>query len=242
MKKLVLIVGLGRFGRSLAMTLSELGHDVLAIDSSEKRVQGIAQKITHAVQADATDEDVLRELGVQNFDVGVVAIGTNVQNNVLSTILLREMNVPFVVARAQNDLHGKILARIGANKVIYPEQDMGIRLAHVLTLADVSDYMSVSGKYGVARILAPPYLIGRKLSELGFGPEGRYDVAVLLVQHENEAVIVPGKREVIMQGDILILAGDDDKLDQILKDARKLEEEQEREKQDGKEDKKGKKA
>src|SRR4030042_3673460 len=130
MKKQIIVVGLGRFGISLAANISRMGHDVLALDTDEQKVQSASGQATHTVQADATNESVLRELGVGNFDIAIVAIGTSVQNSVLATILLKRLGVPYVIARANSDLHGEILDKIGADRGVYPEHQMGEKGAH----------------------------------------------------------------------------------------------------------------
>src|SRR3972149_10498577 len=141
MKRQVVVVGLGRFGISLAGSLSSAGYDVLALDSSERNVQAASAQITHAVHADATDEAVLNELGVKDFDVAIVAIGSDIQSSVMATVLLKKLAIPYVIARANNLLHAEILKRIGADKGGFPEYDMGNRVAHELVLGNVSDYL-----------------------------------------------------------------------------------------------------
>lgn len=225
MKKQVLIVGLGRFGVSLATTFFTMGHDVLAMDLDEKKVQAASSQITHAVQADATDEAVLRELGVSNFDVAIVTMGEAIQNSVLSTILLKKLGVPFVIARAENDLHGSILDKIGADRVVYPEREMGIRVAHGLTLRDVMDYIPVAPSYGVSKVEVMPAFVGKSLADLEFGRAGRWGLAVLLIQRGKGVVVTPDRSEVLKQGDILIIAGSDDKLEQFLQEAQRSQRE-----------------
>lgn len=132
MRKQFAIIGMGRFGSSIARTLSQLGFEVMAIDFREETVQEISSIVTHAVQADSTDEEALRALGIRNFDVVVVAIGEDIQASILTTLILKEMGIPTVVVKAVNDLHGKVLKKIGADKVVYPERDMGQRVAHHL--------------------------------------------------------------------------------------------------------------
>ena len=221
MKKQVLIIGLGRFGISLATTLFSMGHDVLALDVDEKKVQNISAHITHAVQADATDESVLRELGVSNFDVAIVTIGEAIQNSVLCTILLKKLGVPYVIARAENDLHGTILDKIGADKVVFPEREMGIRIAHSLILTDVQDYISVAPSYGVSKLAISPYFVGKSLSDIGLGRGGRWGLAILLIQRGKEVIVTPDRAEIVRQGDVLIAAGSDDKLEQFIAETKK---------------------
>lgn len=223
MKMQVAVIGLGRFGESVAITLQSMGHDVLVIDKDEERVRNIVTRLPHAVQADATNEAVLKELEINNFDVAIVAMGSYIEGSVLSTILLKNMGVKRVIARANDQLHGSILERIGADVVVYPERDTGVRVAHRMMLSDVSDYMWIKDRYGIAKLIAPPQCVGQKLSELGFGPKGNSDVGVLLIQRKNEVIMSPRLEEVIEAGDVLILAGNDDKVEKLLSEAKKFE-------------------
>lgn len=138
------VIGLGRFGMSVAKTLAAMGCEILAIDSDEHKVQEIAAKVTHAVQADAKDEDVLRALGVQNADVVIVATTQDIQTSILVTVMIKEMGVKTVVVKAKNELHGRVLQKIGADKIVYPERDMGIRVAHNLVSKSIIDYIELS--------------------------------------------------------------------------------------------------
>lgn len=224
MKKQVAVIGLGRFGHSIAKSLFSMGNDVLALDTDGKLVETIASEITHAVQADATNEAVLKELAIGNFDVAVVAIGADIQTNVLSTILLKKLGVPYVIARAENKLHGSILEKIGADRVIYVEGEMGARVAHGLVLKDVEgvqDYISVASTYGVAKIMVPPYFVGKTLADLDLGRGGKWKITVLLIQRESEVIVTPDKTELVKPNDIMVVAGDDEKLRQLMVDAKK---------------------
>lgn len=229
MKRQVAILGLGRFGVGLANTLLSMGYDVLAMDVDEKKVQAIAPTITRAVQADGTDEAVLRELGVDKFDVAIVAMGSDIENSVLSTILLRKLGVRYVVGRADNDLHGSILEKIGADKVVYPEREMGTRVAHGLMLTQVLDYMPVAPAYGVAKVSPPNSFIGRTLSELGLGREGKWGIAVLMIQREREIIVTPDRMEVVRANDTLVLSGNDLRIEQMLTEAHKTRREEDEE-------------
>jgi len=221
MRKQVAVIGLGRFGTSVALTLHDAGNEVLAIDIDEKRVQAISSKITHAVQADATDEAVLTELGIGEFQTVVVAMGSAIESSVLCTILLRKLGVPYVIARADHDLHGSILERIGANRVVYPEHEMGRRVAHGVELPGVQDYMPLAKGYGISKLMAHKYLIGSTLGELGFGPSGKAEIAVLLVQRGEDVLIAPDMGEKVEVGDELVLSGRDDALERQLSEVRK---------------------
>jgi trk system potassium uptake protein TrkA len=222
MKKQVVVIGMGRFGISVANTLYSIGHDVLVLDRSEAVVQRMAQQVTHAIQADATNETILKELGIDNFNVAIVAIGTDIKSSVLCTILLKKLGIRQVIARANDELHGSILEKIGADGVIYLERETGDRVAHRITLSDVVDYMSVAPGYGVVTMPAPHYLIEKTLGDVGFGQKGKLEVALLLIQRGKEVIITPGQGEVIKYGDRLVLAGTDDNIEKLLTEARRL--------------------
>jgi len=130
--KQFIVLGLGRFGSAVATTLVELGHEVLGVDNDEERVDALKDKITQAVQADITEERVLAELGVKNFDAAIVCIGTDLETSILVTMMLKEMGLKYIIAKAQNNLHAKVLEKIGVNKVVFPERDMGARIARRL--------------------------------------------------------------------------------------------------------------
>ncbi len=216
MKRQIVVIGLGRFGVSLATTLTAAGHDVLAVDKDERKIQTISSQVTHVVQADATNETVLKELGVANFDIAIVAIGSAIESSVLATILLKKLGVNYVIARASSELHGSILEKIGADSVVYAEGEIGVRIAHGITLTEVSDYMVVAPGYGIAKYKVPPHLAGDSLSALGFGHTGKWEAAALLIQREKEVIVTPALGEVLRADDILVLAGGDDKLEKML--------------------------
>src|SRR6185312_6010110 len=133
----------------VANALGEMGYDVLAIDSNEQRTQEVAEMVTHAVTADSTDEDALRALGIRNFDVVVVAIGEDIQASILTTLILKDMGVPVLIVKAKNELHGKVLSKIGADKVVFPERDMGFRVAHHLISPNILDFIELSDDYSI---------------------------------------------------------------------------------------------
>lgn len=215
MKRQVLVVGLGRFGSSVAAKLYERGHDVMAIDENERRVQDINSVVTYAVQADATNEASLRELGVTNFDLAVIATGTEIQSSVLATVLLKRMGLPYVVARAENELHGLTLEKIGADMVIYPEREAGERLAHNLAYSGVIDYLQVTSGFGVSKITPPKEFYGQTLEEADLGPRSKSGLSVLIVKRNNDVIITPDRFERIQEGDVLIVAGTDKGLENL---------------------------
>ncbi|MFW5976656.1 MAG: potassium channel family protein [Bacillota bacterium] len=212
MKQFV-VVGLGRFGSSLAKTLAEKGHNVLAIDKDEERIQNIIDVVTHAVEADATDENALNTLGVRNFDVAVVSIGDNIHANILSTLILKELGVPYVVVKAQDNLHGKVLTKVGADRVVYPERDMGVRIAHNLISSNVLDYIEFAPDYSVIEIMATPNMVGKSLGELEL--RSNYNVNVMAIKRDQNLNISPGAEDKILEGDILVVMGENKNLDQV---------------------------
>lgn len=199
------VIGLGRFGASVALMLSNLGHDVLAIDKNEALVHALADRVTHAVQADAQEEESLRALGLRNFDAVVVAIGDDVEANILITVMLKEMGVKQVIAKAQSDLHGKVLERVGADRIIFPERDMGMRLAYNLVTGNVLDLIELAPDYSVMEITPPAWFLNKSLKELDL--RAKYQVSVVVVKKPAGIVTVPGADTLIEDGDTLVLVG-----------------------------------
>ncbi len=212
MKQFV-VVGLGRFGASVATTLAENGHDVLAIDRDPEKVQAISADVTHAVEADATDEDALKTLGVRNFDVAVVSIGDNVSANILCTLILKELNLPYVIVKAPDTLHGKVLSKVGADRIVYPERDMGARIAQNLISSNVLDYIEFAPEYGVIEILAGDKMTGKSLKELEL--RASFDVNVMAIKRGEDIHISPGADDKIEAGDKLVLMGKNENLDKM---------------------------
>ncbi|NLZ52972.1 MAG: TrkA family potassium uptake protein [Thermoanaerobacteraceae bacterium] len=200
-----LVVGLGRFGSSLAKTLYNLGHDVMGIDSNEEIIQNIADSITHAVQADATDENTLKALGVRNFDVAIVSIGDDIQASILVTIMLKEMGIRYVVAKAQSQLHGKVLYKIGADRVVFPERDMGVRVAHNLVSSNILDYIELSPEYSIVEIVAIPAWFDKSLRQLNM--RKKYGLNVMAIKRDDNVMISPHADDVILKDDILVVVG-----------------------------------
>ncbi|SKA08055.1 potassium channel family protein [Selenihalanaerobacter shriftii] len=211
--KQFIVIGLGRFGSSVATTLAEKGHDVLAIDLEEEPVQEISNIVTHAVQADATDEDALKTLGVNNFDVAVVSIGDNVHSNVLAALILKELGVEYVVVKAQDNLHGKVLSKIGADKIVYPERDMGTRVAHNLVTSNVLDYIELAPDYSIIEILATNNLVGKTLQELEL--RSKFGVNVIAIKKGKEINVTPEADDKVESRDILVVMGEEERLDKL---------------------------
>ncbi|AZR73671.1 potassium uptake system protein [Anoxybacter fermentans] len=212
MKQFV-VIGLGRFGSSVARTLAERGFDVLAIDQDESLVQEMANVVTHAVQADATDENAMNALGLRNFDVAVVAIGADVHSNILATMILKEMGVRYVVAKALDPLHGKVLAKVGADRVIFPERDMGKRLALNLISSNVLDFIEFAPNYSIVEIKATKGMVGKTLAELQL--RTRFGVNVIAVKAKDRINISPSASDEIREGDILVVIGENQSVERL---------------------------
>jgi trk system potassium uptake protein TrkA len=212
-KKQFAVIGLGRFGTSVALTLQQLGHEVLAIDSNEDCVQKISDQVTHVVQADTTDENSLKALGLRNFDVVVVAIGEDVQANVTTTLLLKEMGVPYIISKARNALHGKMLGKIGADRVVYPERDMGQRVAHSLISSNVLDYIELSPRLSLVEVTAPGPIVGRTLQQANL--RAIYGVNVVAIKRRDELIVPPLPNETIQKSDVLIVIGSTEGLQKL---------------------------
>jgi trk system potassium uptake protein TrkA len=203
MKQFV-VFGIGRFGESIATTLYNMGHEVLVVDKAQDRVQYMSDKVTHAVQADATDEKTLKALGIGNFDVAVVAIGQDIQSSILITLLCKEAGV-YVLAKAQNELHSKLLYRIGADKVVFPERDMGMRVAQSLVSSNILDYIQLTPDYRIVELAAIDAWENKSLKDLDI--RAKYGISVLAIKQGEQIDISPAGNDVIQSGDILVVLG-----------------------------------
>ncbi len=214
MKQFV-VIGLGRFGASIASTLYGLGNDVLGIDSDEEIIQYMADQITHAAQADATDESTLKALGVRNFDVGIVSIGQDIQASILVTLILKEMGLKYVVAKAQNELHGKVLYKIGADRVVFPERDMGVRVAHNLVSTSVLDYIELSPDFSIVEIEPIPEWHDKTLSQLDI--REKYGLNIMAIKRGEDVIVSPKAKDSIFEGDVLFVVGENKDIEKLEK-------------------------
>lgn len=211
--KQFVVIGLGRFGVSVAQTLYSLENDVLAIDVNEDTIQEISDSVTHAVQMDATDEAALKTLGLRNFDVAVVTIGSNIQDSILVTLLLKELGVKYIIAKANSELHAKVLRKIGADRVILPEKDMGIRVAHNLVSSSILDYIELSPDYSIMEIEAPEEWGKKTLNQLNL--RSRYGINVMAIKREDEVNISPSALDTIEAGNIVVAIGSAEELSRL---------------------------
>jgi len=200
----ILVIGLGRFGRTLATALVRLGHEVLGVDVSPKVVQACAVDLTHVVQADATDLEALRQLGAGDFGRAAVAIGTDIQASILATYALVDLGVPRIWAKAVTSEHGAILERVGAERVIFPEIEMGERVAHTMVGRTI-DYVELDADFVLIETTAPRELSGQTLKEAGL--RQRYGVTVVAVKHPGESFTYATPETVVDLGDLMVVAG-----------------------------------
>jgi trk system potassium uptake protein TrkA len=208
----VVVIGLGRFGGQVAASLSDLGHEVLGIDSDARLVQDWSDRLTQVVQADATDNDALRQLGVQDFARAVVGIGTNLEASVLTVLTLTEVGVPEIWAKATSAKHGKILSSVGAQHVVYPESEMGERVAHLIT-GRMLDYIEFDDGFAIAKVHAPREAVGRTLADIGL--RTKWGITVVGVKLPGQDFTYAQPETVVPDGCILIVAGESSRVERF---------------------------
>ncbi len=213
MKQTVLVIGLGRFGAAAARELMRLGHEVLAIDVSEAAVNEVAPEVTHALQLDAADEAALRSAGAAEFGHAIVAISGSVESSIFATMALKKLGVANVISKAANPLHGAILERVGADRVIYVEAEMGRRVAHAFSVPNVVDYLDVAPRFGIVKVRPPDSFIGRSFRDLDLA--NRMRLTPVALRRKDDVTVNPHRDDTIRPGDELILIGLDDHLDKL---------------------------
>jgi trk system potassium uptake protein len=204
-KKQFAVFGLGRFGGSLVKEFYELGIEVLAIDKSEEKVQQYSPYATHAVRANAMDETILKQLGVRNVDHAFVSFGDDIEASILTSLLLKELEIPQVWAKAQNDYHQKVLEKIGVNRVIHPERDMAKRIAHHIISEKMIDYIELSREYSMVEVVVTKKLINKTLLDLDI--RSKFGCNIVGIQRGEEICVSPGADEKIVLGDVLLIIG-----------------------------------
>ncbi|SDB87144.1 trk system potassium uptake protein TrkA [Pelagirhabdus alkalitolerans] len=209
MKREFAVIGLGRFGGSVCRELSSEGMDVLAIDTIESKINEYRHIASHAVIADATDEKVLKELGIRNIDHVIVAIGEDIQASILTTLMLKELGIKKITVKAQNDYHEKVLNKIGADQVIHPERDMGRKIAHSIISNNILDHLELSDDHSIVEIKAGTKLVGKSLTELDIRARFGCNVVAIKSGEANEINVSPLATEVIEDEDVLVIIGAD---------------------------------
>ncbi len=212
-KKQFLVFGLGRFGSSLAKTLCELGHEVLAVDCDAELVNDLSPFVTQAIQANATDDEVFDSLDAGSYDAAVVAIGSNIRDSILISVLCKEAGVPLVVAKAMDDLHAKVLSKVGVDKVIFPERDMGQRVARALVMPRMLELMSLTGDIRVAEVMLPEKGQNRTLE--GINIRRNFGVTILAVRRGAETLTSLSADFELLPGDTLLMMGSEADIEAI---------------------------
>jgi len=209
-RKKFLVIGLGNFGMSVAQSLTRMGHDVLGVDADAEVVEKAKEHVTHALQLDGTDVEALRSLSIPDFDFCVVGRGTDLADSILITMNLKELGAKFVAAKALSEVQGKILQRVGADEIVFPEWDMGRRFAQKLVAPNVMEHITLWGQYAVEEIRVPKTMVGRTLAQLDL--RSKYQVNVLAVMKDGILVPLPGADDVIPEGGVLVVVGNEDSL------------------------------
>lgn len=212
-RKDFVVFGLGKFGRSVAQTLSENECDVLAIDRSEEIVQEVSEFVTHAVQADVTDGDALAALGIRNFEVAVVAISNDMQSSIMATILAKEMGVEYVIAKAHNEIHKRVLEKVGADRVIFPEREIGVRIANNLVSDSFVEFIELSEDFSIVELAVKEQWKGNTLRELDM--RNAYGLNVIGMRQGETITITPGPDKLLEVGEILIVIGSNKNLKKL---------------------------
>ena len=210
-----LVIGMGRFGRSIATELYQMKHDVLIIDEREENISDIVDQVTDAIIGDAKDEAVLRSLDIYSFDSVIVAMAGNIEDSVLTTIMLKEMGAKMLVCKARNEWHMKILTQIGADKVVRPEYDMGKRVAHSLAHRNTTDYLEISPEYGVIEIITPGQWVEKTISKNNL--RRKYGITVMAIRDKatDNVMFSPNADVLLNEGDVLTVIGSKQDLDAI---------------------------
>jgi len=213
----VLVVGLGRFGSAVAKSLIRMGHEVLGVDENPALVQRMSDHLTHVVQADTTDVDALRQLGVGDFERAVVGIGSDIEASVLTVLALVELGVPVIWAKATNERHGRILESTGARHVVYPEARMGERVAHMVT-GKMIDYIEFDDNYAIVKTRTPEAMVGQTLA--GYGVRSKFGVTIVGIKRQKDDFTYARPETLVEQGDLLIVSG---RTDLVERSPRSLE-------------------
>jgi trk system potassium uptake protein TrkA len=210
-RRQVAVIGLGRFGSAIAAALAELGCDVIGVDGRADQVRELADVIAQAIELDATDEKALKAAGIQDVDVAVVSIGENIESSLLVVMQLRELGVKTIVAKAVTPLHGRILEKLGVSRVIFPEREMAIRVAHSLVMPNVIDYIELSRDFSIVELPAAGPFVGKTLKQLELRP--RFGLTLIAIKRRPPGAqteitsVAPSADEMIREGDVLVLLG-----------------------------------
>ena len=215
MKKSFCIIGLGKFGFSLAQTLIDEGNQVMVIDTDEEKISALADSATNAVIGDATNEKVLRSAGITNYDCVAVCVSGNLNDNVLLTIMLKEMGIKKVISRAHNESHKKVLERIGADIIVVPEQDMGEKLGYMLSRENVTEFIEFSG-YKIVEMLVPKEWVGKTLIELDVRRKYGVNIVAVVSADDKKPNVSPSPMRPFVEGDKISIIGTDKDIEKLI--------------------------
>ncbi|TCK90566.1 trk system potassium uptake protein TrkA [Natranaerovirga hydrolytica] len=207
------VFGMGKFGRSIAESLTNNGCEVLVIDKSDDIIQDVSDIVTHAVQADVTDIDALNALGIRNFDVAIIAISQDMQSSIMATILTKELGVPHVIAKASNDIHKKVLEKVGADRVVFPEREMGVRIANSLVSENFLDFIELSPDYSLVEISVMDEWVDKTLKDINM--RANYGINVMAIRKGDDINITPGPDVELHKEDVLVVIGSNSDLMKI---------------------------
>ena len=217
MKKQFLVLGAGKFGQSIALRLQELEQEVMIVDRDMETIQQLSDSIKLAVQGDVTHEGFLRELGVRNFDVVIISLGADIQGSIMVTLLLKELGCQQIVAKAESDLHAKVLYKIGANRVVLPEKEMGSRVAQSLVNHNILDYINLSKDYSIVELKVLPSWIGKPVAQIN--PRGAYGLNILAIKNETAFTIRITGETRLQEHDVLLVIGETDQVERLSRGA-----------------------
>ena len=216
LKPQVVVVGLGRFGKSFASKMYNLGHDVMAIDIDPDKVQSMVGQVTYPVTTDASSETSLRELGVQDFDVGVVALA-DVEVSIMVSVLFKTLNINNIIARASSDLHKDTLIRLGCDRVVFAEDEMGEQLANTIFSPNVTEYLELTPNMGISKLSIPKRIVGMSLSEAGFiNQPGNQKLTILSIKRGDNIILYPSNQEILNEGDEISIIGNNSNINKLI--------------------------
>ncbi|HLN64646.1 MAG TPA: TrkA family potassium uptake protein [Symbiobacteriaceae bacterium] len=206
MQKRYAVIGLGRFGSSVAKVLTDMGQYVLAVDYDEETVDAMGARLPRVVRADSKDPAALKALRIAEYDTVVVAIGDDVEASVITCLNCRDLGVKNIVAKAQDEAHGRVLERLGVDRTVYPQRDMGARVAHNISAGGIIDFIRLSEQYGMAEVVAPEALVGQTLGEADM--RNSYGLNVMAIKRGNRLIVSPGAAEKVAAQDVLVVIGE----------------------------------
>lgn len=211
--KSFIVLGLGRFGKAVATSLYANGNEVLAVDINEEVINEIQNYVTHAIIGDCKDEAVLKAIGVRNFDVAIVSVGEDLHTSILTTVLLKEQGVNYIVARAADDLHARILKKVGADRIVQPEKDMGEKFAQSLASQNILDMIDLSDNFSIVETTPISSWVGKSLKDLNL--RSAYGVTVVAAKNNGGLVISPGAEYKVSPTDVLVVVGNNKSIERI---------------------------